>query len=235
MINRRFLVIFSRAIVFIGALAATASAWAGESISDAFGSDGRGPGQRLNLSSTEQGGLEWSASANLVILPGEEGGVLAPDNGNTFFGHVPIPKNAQEIEVSIDAKPEPVDDNEEAWVAVGMGPETYENKLTWGNGLFLLLMKSGEYQIVANADGDPSKVFRIKGLAPNYSLDGLNKLTLVYDRAANAVIAKINGEQVGEPIDLLRSHVVLDPAVAGISGFGQKKAARFDNFSLTIK
>jgi hypothetical protein len=204
-------------------------------ISDDLGLASRAEGTALNGSSVGAGNIEWSASSNLTFASTASGDGVTCENVNPFFAHVPIQDDVKTVEISVDIRPAISEAAPDGWAALGMGPETYENKLLWGEGVLLLVQPSGDFQLVANPEANTTHVIRIKGTVPDFSQNEMVSLGLRFDAGENTITAKINGVVVVDSYSLSEKGFHPKIRLAGFSGFGQLKNKFIaNNFNLKI-
>lgn len=194
-------------------------------IEDSFSLKERGAGLPINGTQTEKGDVVWEATNNVIVNGSKDSGYLSVADGRSFAARVPLSDKAKEI--SVEASVHVAQAGESGnWIAVGIGNPNL-GVPAWGRGIFLYATSTGSFKCVFNPNPDDweskENVLIDAGAVPDYDVDGLIKLKLMYNPKENTVSAWINGEQVVENAIVPADAAHVDPAYAGLSGYAQQQ------------
>jgi len=195
-------------------------------------------GTPLDLRNIGTSQTAWEATSNLVVA---EGNGLNVTDQNPFIGRVTLPGELKEVAVEADINPvAPASqaENPVTWLSVGIGNGPLINP-SFG-GLFLLVRPGGTYSLMFNPESDDTRSSRAvalkNGRIQSWNPDGMNRVKVVYDKAADSVSAFANGDEtLVDGVVLKDKNLSLDAVYAGFSGIWQSPETRgVGKFSATV-
>jgi len=195
-------------------------------VQDSF--TGKVNGKTLNSSPLEKGEVSWNASESIVYAGDEKDGWIKCVKAESLAASVLLPAGVSLIEIEMDCHPAAKD---KGWIAVGFNGSSGRADATWNGGLFLYLDAAGHAQV--RADGTRLKLISKK--IEDYNPDGMNRLSLKYDRMANSVSASINKTVLLNDYGLTQNTYAPKILSAGFSSYGVSQDSRIDNFSIKVQ
>jgi len=211
-------------------------------VTDAFGETGqRTAGDKLNGTMTDGGSLTWVTTPNLVIGGDNAKGYAEVKNDELFLARLPVPSGAKTIRLEARVRVVPAGERDN-FVGIGLGNPPAAN-ITWLGGIVLMLQSTGRAGLLIHPDShdglDPNKSGTVpikSAICEGFNSDDMNKLTLVYDVAANTVSAWINETVIIEGFKLSNKGFAPVTPFAGFSGWAQQtEVPTVEDFRMTVE
>lgn len=189
---------------------------------------GKANGKPLKGSTMEKGGISWNSSESYVFAGDEKDGWVRSGKAEGSAAKLDLPQGVSLIQIEADCRPAAKD---KGWIAVGFNGSPSPSEATWPGGLFLYLDAAGHAQVLA--DGTRLKLTSKK--IENFKADGMNSLSLKYDRTANSVSASVNKTVLLNDYGLTQKGYTPKILYAGFSSYGVSQDSKIDNFSLKVQ